>query len=197
MGGGDADDTLFCHLSIYDIFFFFIQLYWKEEYFLAWRDLSQYLSLSPTRQDLTQGQWPIGQLKWGLEGEVRHKLRLQPCWTMMQLGHLKVAQLKPRALWPQVRFCWTLLQHFRSVIENKHFNFNSFKEILPNLFAEQFLLTKHINIFFQLSNKYYPKLLQILLNTWNILLEKIYYLIPLLSNQFWEYMPLHVPLYMK
>ena len=34
----------------------------------------RYLSLPPTRQDLTQGQWPEGRLKWGLcEGNVGHE----------------------------------------------------------------------------------------------------------------------------
>ena len=49
---------------------------------------SRYLSLPLTRQDLTQGQWPEGRLKWGWEeSEVGH----EPV-TMMYLAHPKVAQ---------------------------------------------------------------------------------------------------------
>ena len=52
-----------------------------------------YFSLPPTRQDLTQIQWPGDRLKWGLgEGKVGHEPRLEPCWTMMQLAHPKVGR---------------------------------------------------------------------------------------------------------
>ena len=69
---------------------------------------SRYLSLPPTKQDLTQGQWPEVRLKRRLgEGEVGHEPRLELCWTMIQLAHLKVKP-NPRALRPPVCLCWTV-----------------------------------------------------------------------------------------
>ena len=45
-------------------------------------EMSWYLSLPPTRQDLTQDQWPEGRLKWGLgEEEVGFEPRLEP-WNI-------------------------------------------------------------------------------------------------------------------
>ena len=48
-----------------------------------------YLSLPPTRQDLTQGQKPEGRLKWGWGGgKVGNKSRLEPCWSVLLIGSL-------------------------------------------------------------------------------------------------------------
>ena len=65
---------------------------------------ARYLSLPPTRQDLTQGHWPEGRIKRGGGGRARAEARALE--TMMHLAHPKVAQPKPEALRPQVCLCW-------------------------------------------------------------------------------------------
>ena len=47
-------------------------------------ECATYLPVPPTRQGLTQGQWPEGRLKWGLgESKVGYEPRLEPCWSML------------------------------------------------------------------------------------------------------------------
>ena len=41
-------------------------------------------------------------------GKVGHESKLEPCWTIMQLAHPKVAQLYLEAWWPQAYLCWTV-----------------------------------------------------------------------------------------
>ena len=43
-----------------------------------------------------------------IRGLGEEKVWHEPCWTMMQLTHLKVAQPKPGALQPQVCLYWTV-----------------------------------------------------------------------------------------
>ena len=53
------------------------------------RGRARYLSLPPTRHDLTQGQKPEGQLKWGYRGgEVGNEPRLEPCLSVLLIGSL-------------------------------------------------------------------------------------------------------------
>ena len=53
-----------------------------------------YLTLSPTRQDMTQGQWLEGRLYWALRaGKVEHKPRLEPYLTMLVIGRLSAMSL--------------------------------------------------------------------------------------------------------
>ena len=41
---------------------------------------TRYLSLPPTSKDMTQGQWPEGQLKWRFSGrDVENELMLELC----------------------------------------------------------------------------------------------------------------------
>ena len=48
-----------------------------------------YLSLPPTRHDLTQGQKPEGLLKWDKgEGKVGKEPRLEPCLSVLLIGSL-------------------------------------------------------------------------------------------------------------
>ena len=65
---------------------------------------SCYLSLPPTRRDLTQGQWPEGRLQWGLEeGKVRHESKLEPSLTMLLICHLvRSGPDEPSWTWTQI-----------------------------------------------------------------------------------------------
>ena len=50
---------------------------------------SVYLSLPPTRQDLTQGQKPEGRLNGDNgEEEVGNEPRLEPCWSVLLIDSL-------------------------------------------------------------------------------------------------------------
>ena len=56
-----------------------------------------YLSLPPTKQDLTQGLF----YRWSLE---REGIRLEPCWSMLVFGSLNAI----RAKWAN---CWILIRY--------------------------------------------------------------------------------------
>ena len=69
-----------------------------------------YICLSPTRRDLTQGQWPEGRLLCELrDGELGLEPKLEPFLTMLVIiAHLKVTQPKPGAYRPRIcTWLWT------------------------------------------------------------------------------------------
>ena len=97
----------------------------------------RYLSLPPTRQNFTQGQWHEGRLKWGLgEGKVWHKPRLEPYWTMMLLTSPKVAQPLLDGARNKINKVWTIEQRNR-VLRSDELNSKTLAQIVRRRIDER------------------------------------------------------------